>query len=56
MKRKITLAAYLAGATTLAVSLPAMADQRSEVLKGDGFTMTVDAKTVLPRKEDDAED
>lgn len=27
MKKKISIAAYLAGVTTLAVSLPAMADQ-----------------------------
>ncbi len=55
MKKKITLAAYLAGATTLAVSLPAMAETRSDVLKGEGFTMTVDAKTTLPRKDEDSE-
>jgi len=28
MKKRITIAAYLAGATTLAVTLPAMADDR----------------------------
>ena len=28
MKKRITIAAYLAGATTLAVTLPAMADSR----------------------------
>ena len=55
MKKKITLAAYLAGATTLAVTLPAMAEPKSDVLKGDGFTMTVDAKTVLPRKDEESE-
>ena len=54
MKKKITLAAYLAGATTLAVSLPAMADTRSDLLKGDGVTMTVDAKTILSGKDDES--
>lgn len=29
MKKRITIAAYLAGATTLAVTLPAMADVRT---------------------------
>ena len=52
MKKKISLAAYLAGVTTLAVSLPAMAERQSDVVLGDNFTMSLDAKATLPRKDE----
>jgi hypothetical protein len=51
MKKNITLAAYLAGATTLAVSLPAMADRYNDVPFQDGAKITVDAEKML--KTDD---
>lgn len=51
MSKKITLAAYLAGATTLAVSLPAMADRHSDVPFEQGAKITVDAVKML--KTDD---
>ena len=54
MTKPITTAAYLAGVTTLAVSLPAMAEQQRDVVVGEGFTMSLDAKATLPRKDEDA--
>ncbi len=48
MKKKVTIAAYLAGVTTLAVSLPAMADTTvSKPLLADkpGLEQAADVKT-----------
>ena len=43
MKKKITLAAYLAGVTTIAVSLPAMADQRDAELSKQALPAPTEA-------------
>ncbi len=51
MTKKITLAAYLAGATTLAVSLPAMADRANDVPLQQGAKITVDAVKILKTGE-----
>ena len=55
MKRKITVAAYLAGVTTLAVSLPAMAEEAGNVVAEKGITISAHAKAILPRKDQESE-
>lgn len=49
MKKRITIAAYLAGATTLAVTLPAMADTR-DVASPTATVQTQSDKAETPTK------
>ena len=56
MKKKVSLAAYLAGVTTLAVSLPAMAERQNDfVVPSDGFATSLESQAIPTRKDDERE-